>query len=176
MSYSPTYSTLIFDVVDANVPKPATAELRIPVSPFSTTELALADYISSAEGIAGYFGGETIYFLSMGGISKIRLEIDLGIDPVSSAALADLRNVWEMTTNDSDPFRRSMPGRNPIAGLVVPGTKGQIANFSAATWTNFLVFLAGGADAIHMIDPETGSNTNFSTARATVRARQRPRV
>ena len=174
--YSPTYSELIFDLVDDATPKAGTAEFRIPVSPFSTTELALADYIASATGAASYFGVSDVDHISSAGIARIRLSIDLGIDPIASAATAELRNVWEMTTGDADPFRRSIAGRNLQNALYSTGTKKQLANMTYATWVDFLVFFAGGVDAINMIDVETGDNTNFAAGRGTVRARQRPRV
>jgi hypothetical protein len=173
---TPLYSELVFHAVDDSIPKPATAELRVPTTPFDLASLDLTDHKGTANQVAGLFGGNSDSFLSQLGLARVTLVIDLGIDPIAAINGGDPRNIWETSTTDADSFRMSIPGANKRNALLAAGTKGQIANLAAAAWATYIAAFSGTGATVNMVDPETGSNTNIGAARLTVRPRQRPRV
>jgi len=172
----PLYSELVFHAVDLSVPKPQTAEMRIPVTPFDTTDTSLATYLGTANQIAGSFGSASSSHIAQVGLSKVTLVIDLGIAAVTALDGSDVREIWELTTDLPDSFRFAVPGANTVNALIQPGSKHQLANLSASAWTTFLAALSGVGTTVNLVNAESGANATIGAGRATVRARARPRV
>lgn len=177
MAADSNFSEVVFSCVDLNVPVPSTAEFRVPVTPADFTIVGIAKYSTFASAIAALFGLDDDTGLSQLGIVGVRLEMDLGIPAVTALPTSDPREIWEITSDAPDDFRLGLPGRNQRPALVVPGTKGQIANLTATPWVALKHALDGTTAAgVHLVDRETGSNHTIETARGTVRPRSRPRV
>ena len=97
--------------------------------------------------------------------------------PISGGAYSDVRDNWQTELAAADPtdhWRMGIPARNPISGLIAPGSF-VLGDITDTAWQTLITALIGGT--IKAVSPETIADaTSMVKAIANVRARKRPRV
>lgn len=147
------------------------AKMRLPVTaaPVPAGYAAYVDAVTLALFGSGLPG--------LAGVKSASIEIDLGAATRTPSGVMDVRNKWQATLNTAAlaGSRLSIPGRNPLAALVTPGSE-ILAALLSSPWPAAFAALQGAA-AIHLINPTTGDNiSGWGPVVSTTRSRKRPRV
>ena len=116
------------------------AKMRLPVTaaPVPAGYAAYVDAVTLALFGSGLPG--------LAGVKSASIEIDLGAATRTPSGVMDVRNKWQATLNTAAlaGSRLSIPGRNPLAALVTPGSE-ILAALLSSPWPAAFAALQGAA-------------------------------